>query len=163
MPASVLVGAGKAAPHARTLAEAAPDQPSVKPEEKVLAANRRFYTAMDSLDLEGMEAVWLHADWVKCVHPGWELLEGWEEVRESWKRIFANTRRMQVIVSDVQVQVDGALAWVVDVEQVISTFETGFSTAWVQATNLFVEHKGEWLMVHHHASPLPRSEDETVQ
>ena len=115
MPASVLVGAGKAAPHARTLAEAVPDQPPVKPEEKVLAANRRFYTAMDSLDLEGMEAVWLHADWVKCVHPGWELLEGWEEVRESWKRIFANTQRMQVIVSDVQVQVDGALAWVVDV------------------------------------------------
>ncbi|MCH7766008.1 MAG: hypothetical protein IH916_05570, partial [Acidobacteria bacterium] len=71
MPASVLVGAGKAAPHARTLAEAVPDQPPVKPEEKVLAANRRFYTAMDSLDLEGMEAVWLHADWVKCVHPGW--------------------------------------------------------------------------------------------
>ena len=39
---------------------------------------------------------------------------------------------MQVIVSNVQVQVDGSMAWVVDVEQVTSTFETGFSTAWVQ-------------------------------
>ena len=97
------------------------------------------------------------------MHPGWELLEGWEEVRESWKRIFANTQRVQVIVSDVQVQVDGSMAWVVDVEQVTSTFESGFSTAWVQATNLFVEHKGTWLMVHHRASPLPRTQDETVQ
>lgn len=135
----------------------------MKPEEKVLAANRRFYAAMDSLDLEEMEAVWLHADWVKCVHPGWELLKGWDEVRASWQRIFENTQRMQVIVSDLEVQVDGNIAWVVDVEEVTSSFESGFSTAWVQATNLYVERNGEWYMVHHHASPIPRTEEETVQ
>lgn len=137
--------------------------PSVKPEEQVLAANQRFYAALEALDLEAMEAVWLHEDWVACVHPGWELLEGWEEVRAAWQRIFENTRRMKVVVSSVTVRVEASTAWVNCVEQVTSSFETGFSTAWVQATNLYVERDGDWRLVHHHASPIPRAEEETVQ
>ena len=135
----------------------------MKPEEKVLAANQRFYAALENLDLETMDAVWLHEDWVRCVHPGWELLEGWEEVRESWQRIFENTRRMKVGVSDVIVHIEAGTAWVNCVEQVTSSFATGFSTAWVQATNIYVERNGDWLLVHHHASPLPREEQGTVQ
>jgi ketosteroid isomerase-like protein len=135
----------------------------VSREEKVLAANRNFYTALEELDLEAMDEVWLHEDWVRCVHPGWELLEGWEEVRESWQRIFNNTRRMKVAVSDVRVHLEPGVAVVVCVEQVTSSFATGFSTAWVQATNIFFERGGGWRLVHHHASPIPRSEEETVQ
>ncbi|MFQ5664382.1 MAG: nuclear transport factor 2 family protein [Terriglobia bacterium] len=132
-------------------------------EEKVLAANRRFYTALENLDLEAMDAVWLHEDWVACVHPGWELLESWEEIRESWQRIFENTRRMKVGISHLNVRVEAGTAWVNCIEQVTSSFETGFSTAWVQATNIYVNRNADWLLVHHHASPLPRAEEETVQ
>jgi len=135
----------------------------VNDEEKVLAAHQRFYAALERLDLEAMEAVWLHEDWVACVHPGWELLVGWEEVQESWQRIFENTRRMQVGISDVILRVEGGTAWVNCVEQVTSSFETGFSTAWVQATSIYVKRNGEWWLVHHHASPIPHAEDETVQ
>jgi ketosteroid isomerase-like protein len=135
----------------------------VTDEEKVLAAHQRFYSALERLDLEAMEAVWLHEDWVACVHPGWELLVGWEEVQESWQRIFENTRRMQVGISDVTVRVEGGTAWVNCVEQVTSSFETGFSTAWVQATSIYVKRNGDWRLVHHHASPIPHAEDETVQ
>lgn len=135
----------------------------MKPEEEVLAANHRFYAALEKLDPEAMDAVWLHADWVSCVHPGWELLRGWEEVRESWQRIFENTRRMKIAVSDVSLRVEEPLAWVNCVEQVTSSFETGFSTAWVQATNIFVRRGGDWLLVLHHASPIPREEESTVQ
>lgn len=132
-------------------------------EEKALAANQRFYAALEQMSLPAMEAVWLHEDWVGCVHPGWELLVGWEEVRESWERIFENTRRMKVGVSNVSVQVEGGVAWVNCVEQVTSSFETGFSTAWVQATNIYVQREADWLLVHHHASPIPRADEETVQ
>jgi len=135
----------------------------VTDEEKVLVAHQRFYSALERLDLEAMEAVWLHEDWVACVHPGWELLVGWEEVQESWQRIFENTRRMRVGISDVTVRVEGATAWVNCVEQVTSSFETGFSTAWVQATSIYVKRNDEWQLVHHHASPIPHAEDETVQ
>lgn len=132
-------------------------------EEKVLAVNQRFYAALEKLDLEEMEAIWLHVDWVKCVHPGWEMLEGWEEVRESWQRIFENTRLMRVFVSDLRLHVENHTAWVVCVENVTSSYETGFEQVSVQVTNLFVLSDGEWRMVHHHASPLPPRRPTTVQ
>lgn len=132
-------------------------------EEKVLAANQRFYTALETLDLDAMDALWLHEEWVGCVHPGWELLTGWEEVRSSWERIFENTRRMQVGVSNLALSIQGTIAWVNCVEQVTSSFDTGFSTAWVLATNIYCRRNGEWFLVHHHASPLPRNDEETVQ
>ena len=135
----------------------------MKPEEKVLAANQRFYQALEEMDLDEMEAVWLHEDWVACVHPGWELLEGWEEIRAAWQRIFANTKRMKVAVTNVTVRVEGHSAWVNCIEQVTSSYETGFSTAWVQATNIYVERNGDWRLVHHHASAIPRDDEETVQ
>jgi len=135
----------------------------VTPEEKVLAANRDFYAALEELSLDAMEALWLHEDWVRCVHPGWELLEGWQEIRESWERIFSNTRRMKVAVSQVSVQVEASMAVVICIEQVTSSFETGFSTAWIQATNIFVDRNGGWRLVHHHASPISRPQEETVQ
>ena len=72
-------------------------------EEKVLAANQSFYVALEALDIEGMDAVWLHEDWVACLHPGWELLLGWEFIRDSWQRIFENTRRMKLDPEKVNV------------------------------------------------------------
>jgi uncharacterized protein (TIGR02246 family) len=124
-------------------------------EQAVREINRRFYQAFEAMDLEQMEAIWLHDDWVQCVHPGWELLLGWEEVRESWERIFANTQRIKVELSSIWVRVEGNVAWVACTEHVTSAFERGFDQAVVQATNIFVLREGAWQMVAHHASPLP--------
>ncbi len=126
-------------------------------------ANRRFYEAFASLNIESMDAVWLHEDWVECVHPGWELLLGWDEVRESWARIFANTQRAKVELSSVWVHVEGSVAWVACTEHVTSSFESGFDQAVVQATNIFVLRDSAWQMVAHHASPLPARPAATLQ
>jgi len=123
-------------------------------EQAVCEVNRRFYEAFAALDVEQMDAVWLHEDWVECVHPGWELLVGWEEVRKSWARIFSNTQRMQVEVSSVLVRIEGNVAWIACTERVTSLFETGFDEAAVQATNVFLLREGAWRLVAHHASPL---------
>jgi ketosteroid isomerase-like protein len=110
-----------------------------------------------------MDRVWLHDDDVKCIHPGWELLSGWEEVRESWARIFQNTARMQVAISNVEVQIHADVAWVVCNENITSTTESGFDTALLLATNIFLRRGENWLMIHHHASPIPVTEPTTVQ
>ena len=52
------------------------------------AANTRFYQVFEALDIAAMEGVWVHDEHVKCVHPGWPLLTGWDAVRESWRTIF---------------------------------------------------------------------------
>lgn len=133
------------------------------PEEAVRSANQRFYAAFESLDIAEMEDVWVHDDGVQCVQPGWELLLGWEEVRGSWARIFANSKRVRIALSSVWVRVEGEVAWVACTEHVTTAFAEGFDEATVQATNIFVFRQGTWLLVAHHASPLPVPSHATVQ
>ncbi len=133
----------------------ADEPPLPTDEQEVLAANQAFYRALQALDLEKMQAVWWHEDWAKCVHPGGELIEGWEEIAESWSNIFRSTEQMRISISRPLVKVVGDAAWVSCIENVTSTFEGGFATAMVEATNIFVRRQGRWRMVHHHAAPLP--------
>ena len=72
-------------------------------------ANARFYRAFETLDVREKDEVWAHGEHVRCVHPGWPPLCGWDAVRESWRTIFANTEEMRFTLSDVTVNVDGAL------------------------------------------------------
>jgi ketosteroid isomerase-like protein len=133
------------------------------PEEAVRDANRRFYAAFESLDLGAMEAVWAHDDAVQCVQPGWDLLLGWEEVRDRWARIFAGARRVRIALSSVWVRVEGDVGWVACTVRITTAFSDGFDEATVQATNIFLQREGEWLLAAHHASPLPTTTRPTVQ
>jgi ketosteroid isomerase-like protein len=133
------------------------------PEQALRAANQEFYLAFESLDIEEMARVWAHDDDVQCVHPGWDLLIGWEEIRERWARIFANAKRVKIALSSVWARVEGNAGWVACTEHVTTAFADGFDDATVQATNIFVLRDGHWLLVAHHASPLPTAASSTVQ
>ena len=102
--------------------------------------NAAFYHAVEELDLEAMDRVWLHESWVRCIHPGWDLLVGWEVVRQSWQQIFSGTSWIRVIPTSVDVRVLG---------------DVGVAVA--QATNLFLRTDQGWLLIHHHSSPAPVS------
>jgi len=123
-------------------------------EEEVLTANRTFYVALRTLDMSLMAQVWLHADWVKCLHPGWDLLVGWEEVRKSWEEIFRSTDQMMVSISRPLVHVAGDVAWISCLEDVTAAHQNEFDSALVEATNIFQRHQDCWLIVHHHTTPL---------
>ena len=124
-------------------------------ELEVLSANDAFYEALGGLDLARMDGVWWHEDWVRCLHPGWDLLIGWEAVQESWATIFRSTLQMRVAISRPLVHVFGDAAWVSCVEHVTSTIEDDFTTALIEATNIFVRKNGHWRLAHHHTTPLP--------
>ncbi len=123
-------------------------------EEQVLAANRAFYEALRSLDMAQMEEVWLKEDWVRCVHPGWELLLGWEDVRKSWEDIFQTCGQMLISVGRPLVHVVGDTAWVSCLADITTAQTDGFSTGLIETTNIFVRYQGRWLMVLHHTTPL---------
>ena len=125
-------------------------------EEKVLAANQRFYNALQDLNLEQMDNVWLQEDWVRCVHPGRNLLNGWEAVRESWREIFEGTSSMRVTAGIELIHVANSTAWVCCTEKISTADGSQINAAYEQATNIFEKRRGKWLLVHHHASPLPR-------
>lgn len=134
-------------------------------EDAVRRANQEFYAAFESLDLARMEAVWAHDDFVECVQPGWDLLLGWDEVRERWARVFTNTSRVRVALSTVRVRVEGTVGWAACTVRLTTAFAEGFDEAVVQATNIFVLREGKWLLVVHHASVLPEDleSESTVQ
>jgi len=126
-------------------------------EHNVLEANQRFYHALQELDLAEMEAIWLPESWVQCVHPGWNLLEGWEAIRESWKQIFENTHFLRLTVGVQQIRVENSMAWVCCTEKITSVIGKRFEAAYAQATNLFERRDGAWRLVHHHGSLVPNA------
>jgi ketosteroid isomerase-like protein len=120
----------------------------------VAEANAAFYRAFETLDAARMEEVWLHSDEVKCIHPGSELLSGWDDVMNSWRLIMSNTGRIRFELQDVAVVVNGGIGWVECLEQIYDG-ETLVGLA--LATNLFQQNDdGRWLTIHHHASPFSR-------
>jgi ketosteroid isomerase-like protein len=131
-----------------------PDDETAAVEE----ANLRFYQAFESMDIAEMERVWVRRDYVRCVHPGWALLEGWEAVRQSWETIFKHSGEMRFSLSEVRARVDGGLAWVTCTENILSEVRGTIAVTALLATNVFERHGREWLIVHHHASHIMAGE-----
>ena len=123
--------------------------------ETLQEANARFYRALEELDLRTMERLWTHESWVRCVHPGWDILVGWEAVRQSWEQIFANTRWLRVTPTTIEAMVIGDVGLVVCSENITATTEGDVGVAVAQATNVFRKTADGWRMFHHHASPAP--------
>jgi len=127
-------------------------------EKAVAHANEEFYEAFEALDMDRMEACWLHDDEVRCIHPGWDAMVGWPQVSRSWMAIFANSAYIQFFLTDVQVHVAADTAWVTCAENIL-TGGTGGSEvedAKVLATNVFRRAGGRWRLVMHHGSPVLR-------
>ena len=121
---------------------------------EVEQANRHFYQAFETLDLARMDQVWAHGKHVKCVHPGWTLLVGWEAVRSSWEAIFENTAEMRFTLSDVRAAASGDLGWVTCTENIFSEVRGRLAVTSVLATNVFERGPQGWRMIHHHASHI---------
>jgi ketosteroid isomerase-like protein len=127
----------------------------VSDEEAVRTANDVFYRALEALDLDAMQAVWLHEPWVRCVHPGWDVLVGWDAVRESWRRIFEGTGWMGITPTEVAVHVIGDAAIAACTENITTKADDQVAVGVAHATNVFRQTRAGWRMVVHHASPTP--------
>ena len=135
-------------------------------EDPVNEVNQRFYEAFESLDITRMESIWVREDYIKCVHPGWALLSGWDAVMESWRRIFENTEQMRFTLTNVETRIQGSLAWVTLYENLASRLQGEASAAVVLATNIYEQRADGWFMIHHHGSPVMMAQPEphsTVQ
>lgn len=121
--------------------------------EAVKAANQRFYDAFGALDIEAMEAAWEPSDRAMCVHPGWQPLVGWDDIRASWQGIFDNAMLMHFNVQYVNVVAEGDCGWVTCVENITSVLQGRASNFGILATNIFVRTPQGWLMTAHHGSP----------
>lgn len=136
-------------------------------EAAVEAANAAFYTAVESGDLDLLEALWVDgapAHDAVCVHPGWPMLRGRPEVLRSFAVIMANTPYIQFFLTDVETKVAGEIGVVTCVENILTGLEGGdtggFAGGKVVATNVFRRTPGGWRLWVHHASPVIAEDDE---
>jgi ketosteroid isomerase-like protein len=126
----------------------------------VIEANRAFYRAFESLDLEQMERVWLRDPKIVCIHPGWRMLNGWGPIMTSWERIFDSVFEMKFEVSEAEVIVSSDLAVVVTEENLTQRGYDGASRSQVLATNVYELVGQKWWLVLHHGSPVIQPPDD---
>jgi len=120
---------------------------------RVEEANLAFYEAFKNRDLEAMSMAWAHSPHARCVHPGWELVTGWPDIRRSWGDIFESIEDLEITLDEVQVEVASSVAWVnLVVSLRISTADDETFEASVVTTNVFEQTNGAWLLVLHHSS-----------
>ena len=133
-------------------------EPSLGPvEAAVLKINSAFYEAFENSDLDAMSDLWVHADHVVCVHPGWTALRGWASVAASWAALFSGPQYLQFIVTDEHLSVNGDMAWVSCDENLLTTG----ASATINALNIFERSSdGHWRMVAHHGAPVMISSDD---
>jgi len=126
-------------------------------------SNIRFYKAFESLSIEKMDAAWKHSDDTICIHPGWEMFTSWTAIRESWLRIFENTKMIKFVITNIKIKAFQKIAIVVCLENIDSVIEDGNENSvrmGVIATNIFEKqnlnnkNNNDWLMVHHHGSAV---------
>ena len=122
----------------------------------LLAANLNFYRAFESLEAERMGDVWLKESYVSCTHPGWARIVGWAAVTKSWENIFINTLGVSIKIRDEIARISGDVGWVTCTEELETRLYDGISHGSVEATNVFEQRGGVWLLIHHHGSPLVR-------
>ena len=134
-------------------------------QQAVIDANRAFYTAFQSLDLETMEKIWLRDSKIVCIHPGWRALTGWGPVMNSWERIFDGTFEMKFQVREVQVMMEAGLAVVVTEENLTQRGYDGAISTQVLATNVYQLASQKWWLIQHHGSPVvrPAGQDTPLQ
>jgi ketosteroid isomerase-like protein len=113
--------------------------------DALLAANAAFYAAFNARDAEAMANLWATDDSVCCIHPGWSVLSGREQVLSSWREIFAAGTTPTVTCRQPQAIpfADGGL--------VICYEAVGDQL--LAATNVFRREDGGLRLLHHQAGP----------
>ena len=126
-------------------------------EREVLAVNENFYQSFNRGDLNLMQSVWAKKDSVVCIHPGWEVIRGFDGIIQSWENIFAGSENLEIKLSDIKVT-DGGMVWVSCQENLFAMSMSGVQVSKVHATNLFEKIEDQWKMVLHHAAAVPGAE-----
>lgn len=132
------------------------DDPGYADQKAAARANRAFYRAFEQLDLEAMAQVWLDDERIRCVHPGGELLVGRSRVLQSWAAIFASTDSIEFALEDLEIAVNGDVAWATLTERITVRAGGQEAESATVGTNLFERTADGWKLVLHHGSPLER-------
>jgi ketosteroid isomerase-like protein len=116
------------------------------------AASAAFYSALSTLDLAAMEAVWAKTDDATYFGPrSTSVTVGWDNVRAAWESSNSSFVSRTVTFGESHLTIDGNIAWEVGIEtgysQRIGEPPTGPNRN--VAVNVYQWTGGRWLIVSH--------------
>lgn len=123
-------------------------------------AERAFYDALESNDIDALMQAWAPDESIVCVHPMGAPLNGRAAVRDSWQAICRSGQQLRFNVVELQYDESDHIAVHVVREEITMGREKPKVAAMV-ATNVYRRGEDGWHMVLHHASPGPSGEQST--
>ncbi len=123
--------------------------------EQILEVNERFYRALGTRNLELMGTVFVQDERAGCIHPGWVMLQGWEAIKQSWGNVFDPEDQLDIKLANLTIDIKGNAAWVTCVQELTYISRDPAMMNLSISTNIFERTESGWLMVIHHASPIP--------
>jgi ketosteroid isomerase-like protein len=126
--------------------------------EAVRAANAAFYAALSSRDAKRMTALWANKPYVVNMGPRIKTFAvGYDEaVAKWWPTAFEFFQELNVTPTVAQVQTDGKVGWVHGNESATAVSKNGPMKFTTFFTNIFEKDGDRWLIVSHHAQPIPQ-------
>jgi hypothetical protein len=149
---AALSGVGNLSAVVTAVAEQSPDI------AKVREASAALYASLSSLEVGPTERFWAHEPYVRYIGPPSKAVAvGWDEVKKAIEAGTAALSARRVVLTQAYVQISGQLAWEVGIETAQRTMKDGEVLDTQNfVTNIYENKNGQWLMVSHHASPIPK-------
>lgn len=127
--------------------------------QNILKTNELFYRALGTRDIDLMRNLWVRDERSGCVHPGWIVLRSWDAIMQSWENLFDPQDQVDIKISDINLDIKDSFATLTCVQEMIYIKREPVMFNLSQSTNLFEKKDGKWLMIFHHASPIPVTEN----
>ena len=125
----------------------------------VKAANAAFYAALSARDVKKMEAMWANKPYVVNMGPRIKTFAvGYDDaVAKWWPAAFEFFQELNVsMTTQAVVQTNGKVGWVHGNESATGLTKNGPVKFTTFVTNVFEKDGDRWLMVSHHAQPIPQ-------
>lgn len=124
---------------------------ALPPRARVVEANEQFYAAWRAGDVSALMRRWAPHGTISSVSAPGPPAVGQTQVANEWTRILAPGAPTALRFTVRHVRFEEALAWVVADQQVQSPRGKLITSV---ATNVFRAVGAEWLLLHHHSSPV---------
>ncbi|CCQ64297.1 nuclear transport factor 2 family protein [Crocosphaera watsonii] len=125
-------------------------------QSQLTAINEAFYRSFEKRDIKTMSQVWWQGSSCTCIHPGGNVLKGWDVIRNSWETIFKNTDYLEIDTEIINIDMGQEIAYIVLIEKVTQINQGRRLEAQSMATNSFRKMAQKWYLLHHHGSPILR-------
>ncbi len=134
----------------------------MKTEQEIRVANDQLYAALNAMftgNLEPMDALWSHEDYITDMGPFGGRLTGWDAVKEEFKKEAAMMLGGKIVCKDLHIFAGTDMGYAICVEVGENMSAEGKPVLVShRATNIFHLENGQWKLVHHHNDFSPQLE-----